>query len=204
MAANTESFKSAIRGAHIPLLTLDMKWYCLFRNDGMPDQIKKKSEELNALLRKQGRNNTELKKLKLLKKKLLDEMVPLLETGKKKELAEHKKLVDNINERLSDYENNVTDIPEDIEKVNRELMMMTMETCYERLQFNQKELNGLNDWLKTARVELKKNVARKQEREILNRCYYTYMYQMFGPDVMDIFDMEYEPQDIRPKEEMTE
>lgn len=197
-------FKSAIRRVHVPVLTLDVKWYYLFRSDGMPDRIKKKSEELNALLRKQGRTNTEVKKLRLLKKKLLDEMVPLLNEGKNKELAEHKKLVDDINSRLEQYEGNDTRLPDDIEKVNNELMMMTMETCYERLQYNQKELDGINSWLSTARVELKKNVARKQEREILNRCYYTYMHQVFGADVLDIFDMEYEPQDIRPKEDMVE
>ena len=188
----------------MPVLTLDVKWYYLFRSDGMPDRIKRKSEELNALLRKQGRANTEVKKLRLLKKKLLDEMVPLLNEGKNKELAEHKKLVDDINSRLEQYEGNDTRLPDDIEKVNNELMMMTMETCYERLQYNQKELDGINSWLSTARVELKKNVARKQEREILNRCYYTYMHQVFGADVLDIFDMEYEPQDIRPKEDMVE
>ena len=197
-------FKSAIRRVHVPVLTLDVKWYYLFRSDGMPDRIKKKSEELNALLRKQGRTNTEVKKLRLLKKKLLDEMVPLLNEGKNKELAEHKKLVDDINSRLEQYEGNDTRLPDDIEKVNNELMMMTMESCYERLQYNQKELDGINSWLSTARVELKKNVARKQEREILNRCYYTYMHQVFGADVLDIFDMEYEPQDIRPKEDMVE
>jgi hypothetical protein len=148
--------------------------------------------------------NTEVKKLRLLKKKLLDEMVPLLNEGKNKELAEHKKLVDDINSRLEQYEGSDTRLPDDIEKVNNELMMMTMETCYERLQYNQKELDGINSWLSNARVELKKNVARKQEREILNRCYYTYMHQVFGADVLDIFDMEYEPQDIRPKEDMVE
>ncbi|MBQ7556632.1 MAG: hypothetical protein IJT00_01085 [Lachnospiraceae bacterium] len=204
MAGNSEAFKSAIRRVHVPVLTLDVKWYYLFRSDGMPDRIKKKSEELNALLRKQGRTNTEVKKLRLLKKKLLDEMVPLLNEGKNKELAEHKKLVDDINSRLEQYEGNDTRLPDDIEKVNNELMMMTMETCYERLRYNQKELDGINSWLSTARVELKKNVARKQEREILNRCYYTYMHQVFGADVLDIFDMEYEPQDIRPKEDMVE
>ena len=204
MAGNTEAFKNAIRHVHVPVLTLDMKWYCLFRSDGMPDRIKQKSEELNALLRKQGRTNTELKKLRFLKKKLLDEMVPLLNAGKNQELAERKKLVEDINQRLSAYEDDSDPLSEQIEKVNNELMMMTMETCYERLKVNQKELDGINEWLKTARVELKKNVVRKQEREILNRCYYTYMYQVFGADVMDIFDMEYEPQDIRPREEMVE
>jgi hypothetical protein len=47
-------------------------------------------------------------------------------------------------------------------------------------------------------VELKKNVIRLQEAEMENYNLYSYMHQIFGPEVMDIFDMEYDPDKRHP------
>ena len=41
------------------------------------------------------------------------------------------------------------------------------------------------------RVELKKRLIRKQEQEQMNQDIYTYMHNVFGPDVIDMFDLEY-------------
>ena len=38
----------------------------------------------------------------------------------------------------------------------------------------------------------KKNIIKKQNREINNRQIYSYMHDIFGAEVIDIFDMEYQ------------
>ena len=42
-------------------------------------------------------------------------------------------------------------------------------------------------------------MIRKQEREWLNQEMYAYMHDIFGPEVIEIFDMTYNPDDNRLK-----
>ena len=43
------------------------------------------------------------------------------------------------------------------------------------------------------RVSLKKNILQKQSKEVNNAELYSYMHDIFGHDVMELFDMKYEP-----------
>jgi hypothetical protein len=76
-----------------------------------------------------------------------------------------------------------------------------MEMCYEVLQVNSKEIEEISAWINQVRIDLKLNVVRKQEKEIKNHELYTYMHNIFGADVIEIFDMKYNPMDspIRKK-----
>ena len=44
-------------------------------------------------------------------------------------------------------------------------------------------------------VELKKNIIKKQKREINNRQIYSYMHDIFGVDILNIFDLRQEDED---------
>ena len=46
---------------------------------------------------------------------------------------------------------------------------------------------------------VKKNVVRKQEMEIANQEIYSYMHDIFGAEVIDLFDMKYNPLEQHPK-----
>ena len=48
------------------------------------------------------------------------------------------------------------------------------------------------------RKELKKQVIRLQEGEMENFNLYSYMHQIFGPEVIDIFDLKYDPNRRHP------
>ena len=82
------------------------------------------------------------------------------------------------------------DIPAQIDEVNYNLMIRTMEMCYEVLQVNTKEIEEIGAWINEVRVELKKNIVRKQEKEIKNHELYSYMHDVFGADVVEIFDIK--------------
>ena len=41
-------------------------------------------------------------------------------------------------------------------------------------------------------MELKKNIVRKQEMDIKNHELYSFMHDIFGPDVIEIFDVNQE------------
>ena len=72
-------------------------------------------------------------------------------------------------------------------------MIATMKVCYSTLHENTDYIKGLDEWISQVRVELKKNVIRLQEAEMENYNLYSYMHQIFGPEVIDIFDMKYDP-----------
>lgn len=206
MSSKNDDFLKALDGKRISPLTLDNKWHQLFDGCGMPDEISRKADELNEVLKKQGNINNELKKVKALKKKLLDGMVELAEeaSGGNKaaqaEVEKNKKLVDDCNRHIDSYQDELLDLPREIDRINRQLMLMTMDDCYDRLKENKREIEEISAWIDTFRKELKKNVVKKQDREIANHRLYSYMHDIFGSEVIEIFDMEYVPDEVKPSD----
>lgn len=70
-----------------------------------------------------------------------------------------------------------------------------MEQCYEQIRENTSSIEEIAAWIDNIRIELKKNVVRKQEKELKNQEIYNYMHDIFGAEVIDIFDMKYNPGD---------
>ncbi len=203
MADKQKEFLKALEGKRISPLTLDNKWHQLFDGAEIPAEIRAKADELNELLKQQGNINNELKKVKGLKKKLLDEMVTLADDAAsgvpnaEKELEQHKRLIEDCNGHIDDYQDQLLDFPKLIDHVNRDLMIMTMDDCYDRLKENNKEIEEISKWIDEFRRELKKNVVRKQDRELANHRLYSYMHDIFGTEVIEIFDMQYIPTGLK-------
>ncbi|MCL2254629.1 MAG: hypothetical protein FWC09_09315 [Lachnospiraceae bacterium] len=199
MSRTDDIFKPALEGKNIPILTLDNKWHRLFTQYNPSPQMKKWEEELNTLLKRQGKLNTESKEIRKLKKKLMDEIVGLAdesEQGNKqsgKKLEENHRLINECNEKFDLYQDELLDLPAKINAVNYDLMIYTMEICYEQIKNNTKEIKEIGDWIKEIRKELKKKLIRKQEKEVANNNLYQYMHQVFGSEVIEIFDMQYNP-----------
>ncbi|MCI7190089.1 MAG: hypothetical protein MR998_05550 [Lachnospiraceae bacterium] len=198
MSRTDEVFKPALNGRKIPVLTLDNKWHQLFTKAEPDRELKRLENELNTLLKKQGKANTEIKELKKLKNRLMGEIVHLADeaTGGKdknaeKKLEENTKLINECNEKTQEYEDQLMELPREIDRVNKELMIKTMEICYDTLKRNKEEIDETSKWISFVRVELKKRLIRKQEQEQMNQDIYTYMHNVFGPDVIDMFDLEY-------------
>lgn len=185
-----QDFKSALIGKTVPLLTLDQKWHRLFAVHGKTEEIKALETKINTLLSEQGKLNTRLKDLKKLKSKLLDEIVQSMEDDEKK-LEENKRLVDEINEKIDECEDELADIPFQLREANDELMLLSMDYFYEKIRVNQTEAEEIEEWINQVRIDLKKNIIRKQNRDINNREIYAYLHDIFGAEVIDIFDIKY-------------
>ncbi len=200
MAEHEEQFKKALEGKKIPVLILDPKWHRLFKKTGTTDEIKALEAELQNLLKRQGKLTNENKDLKRIKNGLMDEIVDHMDgietktnetTGKK--LDENKRLINEVNEKLEKNEDELMELPREIDRVNKDLMVQTMELCYEKLRDNTKEIEEIAAWIREVRVSLKKNILKKQNKEVNNAELYAYMHDIFGHDVMEMFDMKYEP-----------
>ena len=195
MAAKEDTYKNALKGKRVPILTLDNKWYRLFSMMEPDNELKRLEEELNTLLRLQGKLNTESKSIKKLKKKLMDEIVRLMERNdsiSENKIEENKKLIEECNEKLDSYQDQLLDLPKEIDQANYALMIRTMEMCYEVLKVNEKDIEEIGAWINEVRIELKKNIIRKQEKEIKNYELYSFMHDIFGADVVEIFDVNQE------------
>ena len=186
-----QDFKSALIGKTVPLLVLDQKWHRLFAVHGKTEEIKELESKLNSLLAEQGRLNNRLKELKKLKGRLLDEIVQGME-DKERHLEENKRLIDEINEKMEECEDALVDIPYQIRETNDELMLLSMDYFYEKIRVNQTEALEIEAWINQVRIDLKKNIIRKQNRDINNREIYTYLHDIFGAEVINIFDIKYD------------
>ncbi len=198
------AFSEALQGKKIPVLTLDHKWYRLFDEVGRKE-IKMLSEQLNSLLKRQGRLNTESKDIKKLKKKLMNEIVPMVDEAEQigdtkieKKIEEHKRLIEECNQKLEKYQDELMDLPREIDKVNLQLMLLTMDCCYRTMQQNTTEIQVIENWVTEIRVELKKRLIDKQEMEQKNHQIYSYMHDVFGAEVLNLFDMKYNPEKQHP------
>lgn len=202
----SESYEQALRGKNIPILTLDNKWYKLFKNLADYPEILELVRQLNDLLKRQGKLNTETKSIKSLKKKLMSEIVPIVDEleqhpdeSLEKKIDDNKRLIEECNEKLDAYQDELMELPVLIQNANHELMLATMDYCYESMQSNTEEIITIAKWITDIRVELKENLVKKQEMELYNHQMYSYMHDIFGPEVINLFDMKYNPLEQHPK-----
>ena len=144
----------------------------------------------------------DIKDYKRLKQKLMNEIVSLMgenneplsgEAAKKQE--ENKRLIEDCNDKIDEAQDLLMDLDSEIYRENRTLMLMSMEVCYDAIRENTEQIREIEKWINEIRIELKKNVVRKQEKEMYNEELYAYMHDIFGPDVIEIFDMQYNPDD---------
>lgn len=195
-----ESFKKAIVETKIPLLVLDNKWHRLFAVHGKPDEVAVLENELRDLLARQGQLNNDLKSLKKIKNQLMQDIVSNMGQNEEQSvkdnqmeaMAENKRLIEDTNTKMESIEDELLEIPVTINDKNKELMLYTMSYCYSYLRKNKEQTDEIDEWIKKIRVELKKNIIRKQNRKINNREMYSYMHDVFGKDVINLFDVRVE------------
>jgi hypothetical protein len=204
MAQDDEVFREALVGKKIPILTLDNQWHKLFTQTGDNEELHNLEDELNELLKRQGKVNTELKSLTAYKKKLMQEIVSIMElpdsSAKDKKMSENKRMIEETNQKLDDYNDELMELPKQIDDANFELMLATMRVCYAKIQQNVNDIDAINKWISDFRIQLKKRIILKQQKEIWNDEMYSYMHAIFGPDVIEMFDMKYNPKNVLNKE----
>lgn len=195
-----KNFESALEGKKIAPLTIDQKWHKLFAVIKPSRQLKSLEKQLDALLRKQGRATTQSKDIRKLKSKLMKEILELQSASRdgersaatQKKLDENTRMINECNEKLEQYHDDLLELPAQIERVNKELLLETMELCYFELNENERVIDKITEWITNVRIELKKQILRRQDREIRNQEVYHYLHGIFGPEVLDIFDVKYD------------
>ena len=198
---NTNEFRKALEHKKLPLLVLDQKWHRLFAIHGKTDEIRNAETELNNLLARQGKLNSDLKDYKKVKNQLMDEIVQNMEgsegnaSDKEKVRDKDKRMIDELNERIDAAEAELLELPQKMKQVNENLMILSMEYFYAKIKINTQESKEIEEWINQVRIDLKKNIIKKQNRDINNREIYAYLHDICGPQVLDLFDVEMEASD---------
>lgn len=204
MSDKEKRFKDAITGKNIPVLTIDKKYLELAEAIGHTASMQKNEDKLNELLKAQGKANTEIKEIKKLKKKLMQEIVDntdenleISEKEKEKKAEENKRLIAECNQKIEQFEDDIFDLPKEIDSINKDLMIELMDNCYEVMKQNEKDILETAKWITKVRIELKKRLVKKQDMETKNQQIYSYMHDIFGAEVIEIFDMTYKDTTIK-------
>ena len=198
---NTDEFRKALEHKKLPLLVLDQKWHRLFAIHGKTDEIRNAETELNNLLARQGKLNSDLKDYKKVKNQLMDEIVQNMggsdgnASDKEKVRDKDKRMIDELNERIDAAEAELLELPQKMKQVNENLMILSMEYFYAKIKINTQESKEIEAWINQVRIDLKKNIIKKQNRDINNREIYAYLHDICGPQVLDLFDVEMEASD---------
>ena len=203
-----EYFKGALYDKKVPILVLDQKWHRLFAIHGKSEEIKQFEEELNGWLARQGQANQDIKDLKKVKNNLMESIVANMD-GKneenqdpvlQKKMEENKRLINEVNEKIEACEDELLELPKQIKEKNEDLMLASMDFCYDKLRTNNEEIEEIAAWIKQMRIDLKKNIIKKQNREINSKEIYSYMHDIFGAQIIDIFDLKQEEQETDSNE----
>ena len=203
-----EDFKKALIGKKVPLLVLDQKWHRLFAIHGKTDQIKEIETQLDRYLAEQGQCNNDLDDLKKLKSKLMSNIVQNMDgtteiadsVSRQKKMDDDKRMIDEINEKVENLEDRLLELPKLINETNESLMLMSMDYFSEKIITNREESKEIEEWISGIRIELKKNIIKKQNRDINNREIYAYLHDIFGAEVLDLFDIQYDDPMVGSKE----
>ena len=102
MNKREEEFKEALKNKKLPILTLDNKWHQLFTQHNQNKEVMQLAEELNELVAKQGGLNNEIKDIRRLKSKLMEEIVSGMDgiSLSDKDMEDHKRLINECNEKI--------------------------------------------------------------------------------------------------------
>lgn len=184
-----EEIRKKVAQTKIPILVLDQKWHRLFALEGKPDDIKDAEVKVNEILKEQGGLNNDLKELKKVKKKLMANIVDHVDQAGSTNVTKDATMIDETNQRIEDIEDRLLEIPKELKAANDHLMELSVAYAYERMRVNTDEIREISDWIKEVRVKLKKNIIKKQNREINNREIYSYMHDIFGKEMLSIFDI---------------
>ncbi len=191
-------FSHIVKDKKLPILTLDGRWHELFTEDQKSPEMKESEQKVNNLLKKQGKLVNDIKDMKKLKNNLLTEIMENMNIGtdnigktKEKKLDKNKQFINELNVKIDAAMEELAEIPYMIKEVNEELMTESINIFYDCIENNKAELKEVAVWIYNMREELKHKILIKQDLEVKNTKIYTYMHDILGHELMEMFDKEH-------------
>ncbi len=194
MSLTIEEVKKNAAYKQLPILTLDERYHRLFPDKDKTPEIKRLEKRLNELLKRQGQITNDLKAVRKIKADLMKSVIEnventeLSDAKRQKLMSTNQKLIIEARDKIEKLEQDELDIPYQIRDANLELVLECVQVCYDRIHQNYEDIQLLGKWINEMRIELKKKILIKQDKEIKNTEIYTYMHDLLGPEMMEVFD----------------
>ncbi len=184
-------FLHTIQGKKLPVLTLDPAWHALFVNGNKSSEVKKLERRLTDLLKKQGKltndNRTMQGKKKKLMKHIIDNMSDTSQENDKRKVQEGA-WIERINEQVLLNEEALGELPDQIKRVNEQLLLETFRVIYGQVEINRERIGILDDRIELLRQELAMKLLEKQEREEYNHNIFNNIKDMIGMEALELYD----------------
>lgn len=183
-----------LKKKNIPIACLDERWLRLFPDSEKTPLIKKLENELKELLKRQGKVNTDLKDIRVVRDKLTQSVLEtaedtsIPENKRLKKQAASQRLIVEARQKQDNLELELDELPDKIKEANSALIFESVRVCYQRINQNKQDIDMLEQWIEQMREKLKERVVLKQDKEITNEEIYTYLHGMLGVGVMEAFD----------------
>lgn len=183
-----------LKKKNIPIACLDERWLRLFPDSEKTPLIKKLENELKELLKRQGKVNTDLKDIRVVRDKLTQSVLEtaedtsIPENKRLKKQAASQRLIVEARQKQDNLELELDELPDKIKEANSALIFESVRVCYQRINQNKQDIDMLEQWIEQMREKLKERVVLKQDKEIMNEEIYTYLHGMLGAEVMEAFD----------------
>ena len=191
------NYDKIFKGKKIPILTLDERWHEIFPDYDKPAHLREIETRLNELIKQQGKMATDMKDMKNLKTKLMQEIIAHMDVNdteagklKAKKLDRNQKLIKELSEKMNKTEDELIKLPYQIKAVNERLIIESAKVCYERLDRNNEKAAEISRWVAKVRDELKDKILEKQDMELKSTAIYSYMHDMLGPELLQDLDEE--------------
>ena len=198
MSMTIEDVKKNVAYKQLPILTLDQRYHVLFQEKDKTPKIRQLEKNLNEKLKRQGQINEDLKAVKKIKAQLMDSIIKnadnpeLSENKRQKLMNNNQRLIGEANEKIDKLEQEQLDIPYEIRDANIALVIECVEVCYERIHKNYVDIQVLEKSINDMKIEVKKKVLVKQDKETKNTEIYTYMHDILGHEMMEVFDEKHD------------
>mgnify|MGYP007065373432 FL=1 len=183
-----------LKKKNIPLINVDERWLRLFPENEKTPAIKRLEKELKELLKRQGKVNTELKDIKVVREQLTQSVLnsaedtSIPEAKRLKKQAASQRLIVESREKFEQLEREQQELPGLIQDANNALIFESVRVCYEKIDKNKSDIEKLAQWIDETRLKLKERILIKQDKETKNQEIYTYLHAMLGAKVMEAFD----------------
>lgn len=191
------NYDKIFNGKRVPILILDERWHEIFPEYNKPAHIKEIEIKLNKLIQQQGKLATDLKEMKKLKKKLMQDIITHMDVSdteigqlKAKRLDRNQRLIKEITEKMTVMEDELEKLPYQIKAVNEQLIIESAKVCYARLDRNNERISEISRWIAKVRNELKEKILEKQDMEMKSSAIYSYMHDILGPELLQDLDEE--------------
>jgi chromosome segregation ATPase len=190
--------KSVLRNNDISLLILDERWNGIFNFAEKTEDIIKAEEELKSLLILQSKLLEEQKTAAARKKELVANILALTQETfennneeARTKMNECEQEIKDINERLTQVESQLEELPQKLKEKNLELLGIAVEKVYFTLRTRQKKLEELDKLINETRDKLKGYIDEKETLAQENNDSYSYFHDLLGSEELERLDKLY-------------